>query len=96
MIAPAIRSFRHNLRLVEGYAGGSYPGRLLLFRAEGSHFRDPEDSTLGWAPFVSGGVDLRQLPGNHWAMVQSPAVEGVSAALTLYYGVINLTPKGRV
>jgi thioesterase domain-containing protein len=73
--------FRRNLRLVEGYAGGSWPGRLQLFRAEESHFDDPEDSFLGWATFAAGGVDLQQLPGNHWAIVQSPSVKIVAAAL---------------
>ncbi len=73
--------FRHNLRLTQSYAAGVYPGGLQLFRAAGSHFDDPADPTLGWAALAAGGVRLQQLPGNHWAIVRSPAVETVAAAL---------------
>jgi amino acid adenylation domain-containing protein len=73
--------FRHNLRLVEGYTGGPYPGRLQLFRAAGSHFTDPADPTLGWGALAGGGVDLRELPGSHWAVVRSPVVETVASVL---------------
>jgi thioesterase domain-containing protein len=73
--------FRHNLRLVEAYAAGSYPGRLQLFRAAGSHFTDPADPTLGWGALAGGGVDLRELPGSHWEVVRPPVVETVAAVL---------------
>jgi amino acid adenylation domain-containing protein len=73
--------FRHNLRLTWGYTAGSYPGRLQLFRAAGSHFEDPADPTLGWAALAAGGVTLQQLPGDHWAILRSPAVEAVALAL---------------
>jgi thioesterase domain-containing protein len=73
--------FRANLRLLERYTACSFPGRLQLFRATGSHFADPVDPTLGWAALAAGGVDLRELAGSHWAVVRSPAVEVVSAVL---------------
>jgi amino acid adenylation domain-containing protein len=72
--------FKTNLRLVESYAAQPYPGRLHLFRAADSHFQDPGDSTLGWGS-LAAGVDLRQLPGDHWAIVRPPVVEEVAAAL---------------
>ncbi|HEV7667189.1 MAG TPA: thioesterase domain-containing protein [Thermoanaerobaculia bacterium] len=34
--------FRANLRLIERYAPGPYPGSIQLFRADASHFDDPE------------------------------------------------------
>jgi len=73
--------FRSNLRLTESYTAGPYPGRLQLFRAAASHFDDPADPTLGWAVLTAGGVEVRELPGNHWAIVRYPAVEAVAAAL---------------
>ncbi|MEP7010524.1 MAG: amino acid adenylation domain-containing protein [Acidobacteriota bacterium] len=73
--------FRANLRLIEHYAARPYPGRIRLFRAAGSHFDDPEDSTLGWAALAAGGVELHRLPGDHWGMVRRPAVEAIAAAL---------------
>jgi len=74
--------FRANLRLIERYTAHSYPGSIQLFRAAGSHFDDPADSTLGWAALAAGGVGLQRLPGNHWAILRSPAVEAVAAALS--------------
>ena len=73
--------FRSNLRRMERYTAQPYPGRIQLFRAAGSHFVDPADPTLGWGALAAGGVALRELPGNHWAIVRSPAVEAVAAAL---------------
>jgi amino acid adenylation domain-containing protein len=73
--------FRANLRRSERYAAHPYPGRIQLFRAEASHFDDPADPTLGWGALAAGGVELRQLPGSHWAIVSPPAVEAVAAAL---------------
>ncbi|HWN44376.1 MAG TPA: amino acid adenylation domain-containing protein, partial [Thermoanaerobaculia bacterium] len=73
--------FRANLRRIERYAAHPYPGRLQLFRADGSHFDDPADPTLGWGNLAAGGVELRRLPGSHWAIVSPPAVEAVAAAL---------------
>ena len=73
--------FRANLGRVERYAAGPYPGRLQLFRAAASHFTDPADPTLGWSAVAAGGVDLRELPGNHWAIVRPPTVAAVAAAL---------------
>jgi amino acid adenylation domain-containing protein len=75
--------FRANLRRIERYAAHPYPGRLQLFRAEASHFDDPADPTLGWGALAAGGVEIQQLPGNHWAIVSPPAVEAVAATLRL-------------
>jgi thioesterase domain-containing protein len=75
--------FRANLRRLARYTAEPYRGRIQLFRAAGSHFVDPADPTLGWAALAAGGVELRELPGNHWAIVRSPAVEAVAAALQI-------------
>jgi amino acid adenylation domain-containing protein len=80
-VARRFEVFRTNLRLIERYAGHSYPGRVQLFRATSSHFEDPADSTLGWAALAAGGVRLQQLPGNHWEIMRSPVVETVAATL---------------
>ncbi|HEV7667185.1 MAG TPA: amino acid adenylation domain-containing protein [Thermoanaerobaculia bacterium] len=73
--------FRANLRLIESYVGGPYAGRLQLFRAAGSHFDDPQDSTLGWGALAEGGVELHRLAGDHWAMVRQPAVTAIASVL---------------
>ena len=38
---------------------------------------------FGWSAVAAGGVDLRELPGDHWAIVRPPAIEAVAAALQM-------------
>jgi thioesterase domain-containing protein len=55
-----------------------YPGRVTTFHAarRPSHWGDFywRDSENGWERLVSGGVDIRVVPGNHITMLQEPHV----------------------
>lgn len=39
------------------------------------------DKSLGWKPFVKGGIDARPVPGNHISMLADPDAEGVAAEI---------------
>ena len=73
--------FRANLRRVESYVAGAYPGHVQLVRAASSHFTDPVDPTLGWAALAKGGVEVHEVAGDHWAVLRPPALETVAAML---------------
>jgi thioesterase domain-containing protein/acyl carrier protein len=63
------------------YTPKPFPGRVFLFCAEG---REPEygiDPTYGWAGVAGGGVELVKLPGDHYAMLEEPGVQGLAKAL---------------
>jgi len=53
------------------YVATPYPGMVTLFRAA-----DPgasvlrEDPFLGWAEFVLGGIEVIEVPGNHFSLIQ--------------------------
>jgi amino acid adenylation domain-containing protein len=62
------------LRALEAYPFGTYDGRLLLLRATTwplfhSHGRD-----FGWSSYVKGGLDIVDVPGNHFTITQEPQV----------------------
>lgn len=76
-----------NDRAAGQYSPKPYPGRLTLFRAMEprmysniSHNQDV-DPTLGWGGLVAGGVDVRQIPGNHDNVIAKPYVETLAREL---------------
>jgi aspartate racemase len=47
------------------YTPGVYRGKAVLFRAEQCSPLFTADPTLGWGGVITGGVDVRVVPGNH-------------------------------
>jgi thioesterase domain-containing protein len=81
-------AFRNNLKLTELYAGGRYEGRITLFRAQtGLQLRvnggDPTQSDSGteWEKLASDGVEILQVPGNHFTMIREPQVKALAQEL---------------
>ncbi|MBK8498106.1 MAG: hypothetical protein IPL52_04635 [Flavobacteriales bacterium] len=58
------------LNAVAKYTVLPYPGKLTVFKAEGSW--GPVD--LGWHAHARGGLDLQALPGDHNTIVNEPHV----------------------
>ena len=77
--------FRNNHIAVETYMPApDYAGRIALLRGDESDEDDPaasNDRTLGWENFARGGVDVRDVPGNHRTMLQEPKVAVLAATL---------------
>ena len=51
-----------------------YPGRMTLFRARTRppfHSLEPD---LGWGDLARGGIDIRDVPGNHLSVLYEPYV----------------------
>jgi len=71
---------RSNLKALRGYLPGIYPGRVTLFRAADAtaHHRDP---TLGWGEIAAGGVEVHQVPGDHYSMLREPHVHALAGEL---------------
>jgi thioesterase domain-containing protein len=62
----------------------AYPGRLLLFRADGRTAEYGDDITLGWAEIARDGVTVHQVPGNHLSIMRKPQVDHLVRQLTPY------------
>jgi thioesterase domain-containing protein/acyl carrier protein len=56
-----------------------YPERVTLFRAiENIGFIDPE---LGWSELAPGGLEIHDVPGDTFSMLQEPYVQGLAEKL---------------
>jgi amino acid adenylation domain-containing protein len=75
-----VEVLRANLRALRGYLPGSYPGRATLFRAAQAQRTGP-DPAYGWRALALGGVDVLEVPGDHYSMVREPHVQVLAERL---------------
>lgn len=68
----------------QNYVPKTYPGRLLLFRAEGRTAEYGDDLTLGWTDIARDGVVVHQVPGSHLSIMRKPHVARLIEQLTPY------------
>ena len=66
--------FRRNFRALLHYHPSDYDGDLDLYIAEDTAAQET-DPSLGWSQATTGELRTRQLPGNHFTIVQPPIVE---------------------
>jgi amino acid adenylation domain-containing protein len=67
--------FRANRLALDGYQPRAFSGRVVLIRAE-SRFNGHEAAAAGgWDALALGGVTTHHLPGDHYMIMQPPAVE---------------------
>ena len=70
----------------QNYVPKSYPGCLLLFRAEGRTAEYGDDLTLGWSDIARDGVVVHQVPGSHLSIMRKPNVDRLVEQLQPYLG----------
>ena len=66
------------------YEPKTYPGTLLLFRAEGRTAEYGDDLTLGWTDIARDGVVVHQVPGSHLSIMRKPHVDQLIERLLPY------------
>jgi thioesterase domain-containing protein len=66
------------------YVPKPYPGRLVLFRAEGRSAEYGDDLTLGWNDIAREGVVVHQVPGAHLTIMRKPHVSRLVEKLNQY------------
>jgi thioesterase domain-containing protein len=83
-IARRFAAFEANYRLVESYSGGACAAPLTLLKAE----RDgagagaaPTAPDLGWGRLARGRIEVLEVPGDHYSLLQEPAVRVLAALL---------------
>jgi thioesterase domain-containing protein/acyl carrier protein len=59
------------------YTPQVYPGRLILLRAR----ENPRDPLKRWGGMGQQGLDIYEIPGNHFTMLQEPQVQQVATTL---------------
>jgi thioesterase domain-containing protein len=64
-----------NMRAFRRYELKPYDGRVTVFRAAEQPRTGPyREPSHGWAPFVSGGVEDHEIPGDHFSIIRTPNV----------------------
>ena len=56
------------------YQPQPYAGKVTLFRAVELDLFEFYDPHLWWSDFCAGGLEVRDVPGSHWTMMQEPFV----------------------
>ncbi len=73
--------YRANRLALDGYQPRTYSGRIILIRAESSRSDFEGDPTRGWDDLALGGVTTYHIPGDHYTILQRPAVEKLAEIL---------------
>jgi thioesterase domain-containing protein len=71
------------LRALREYTPKPYSGRLTLIRARTRPLFHSQRADLGWSEWVTGGVDIRSIPGHHASMLKEPGVQVLARELQL-------------
>ncbi|MFP2929406.1 thioesterase domain-containing protein, partial [Pyxidicoccus sp. 3LG] len=72
--------FASNTRALKHYVPRTFSGRITLLRAsEGVQNATPD---RGWAALATGGLELREVPGNHYSVLRVPGVQVLAELLS--------------
>ena len=67
------------------YEPAVYPGRVTLFRCETQSPECRRDPQMGWGRVAGGGLEIHQIPGDHFTVIEKHApqlAERLTACLT--------------
>ena len=86
-----VRVYRANVEATRHYRPATYPGRVVLLRAEDTSRVNPSgetpaflsDPSLGWSEHAQK-VEVHEVPGDHDSMVRTPHVETLTRVLRGY------------
>ncbi|MCL1472482.1 type I polyketide synthase [Argonema antarcticum] len=85
---PEIRQFIHLFKVhaqaMKNYIPRTYPGQIIFFRATEQNEVNPKNPELPWLEVASGGVEVRDVPGNHITMNYPPNVQFMAEQLRGY------------
>jgi thioesterase domain-containing protein len=92
-VARAVRNVRE-INYVAGlsYVVHPYPGKLTLFRAEPDPLEGHLPDDLDWNKFAMGGVEIKDVPGDHGRILYQPGLGALAAQLTLALATVE--PEG--
>jgi thioesterase domain-containing protein/SAM-dependent methyltransferase/acyl carrier protein len=75
--------FKINVGAMKSYRPRPYRGRVTLFSAQDKPVANSYDPTLGWSNLATAGVDLHDIPGDHYSIVREPHVKTLAERLTI-------------
>ena len=73
-IRALIRVFKANLQAARNYSPRASRGRITLFKAHEPLTESAGDPATDWLPLALDGIEVREVPGDHFAMMREPHV----------------------
>ncbi|OYD96428.1 non-ribosomal peptide synthetase [Nostoc sp. 'Peltigera membranacea cyanobiont' 210A] len=80
--------FRANLKALYSYIPQPYPNRITLLCASEQVAAVSHD----WSKLAAGGVEIHNIPGNHYAIVRKPNVQFLAERLGIYLDRVGDKP----
>lgn len=82
-VASAVRNVRE-INFVAGvsYTVRPYLGKVTIFKAESDPMEQPLPEDLNWGLYATGGLAIKQLPGDHGRILFEPGLSALAAELT--------------
>ena len=82
---PQVQQLRHlkrtNIQTARSYAPRLDTGKLTIIRAQKQHATAGSDPGLGWDRLVTGGIEIDEIPGDHYTMFISPHLNSLAHQL---------------
>src|SRR5262245_36731571 len=82
---PEEQRFRHfyriNMKIVRAYQPQPYPGSITFFRTQERLPDLPPDAERRWTRLAVGGLEVYQVPGDHYSLLASPHVQVLARRL---------------
>jgi thioesterase domain-containing protein len=86
--------YRANRSALDTYKPRTYAGRVVLVRA-GSGWDDVKgEPERGWDVLIPGGITTYQLAGDHYTIMQRPAVDRLAEILSIEIERLEETTEG--
>ncbi|HEY9850994.1 MAG TPA: beta-ketoacyl synthase N-terminal-like domain-containing protein [Leptolyngbyaceae cyanobacterium] len=79
-----IHLFKVHAQAMQNYIPRTYAGRIIFFRATEQNEVNAKNPELPWIDVASGGVEVREVPGNHITMNYPPHVQVMAKQLRVY------------
>jgi amino acid adenylation domain-containing protein len=74
-------AYKKNSDAMQAYIPGPYSGRVTLFKAAERIAKGPQSEDAGWGALAAGGVNVHEVPGNHFSMIREPHVQVLAECL---------------
>ena len=83
------RIYRANIKAMQRYEPGAYPGRVLLVHARERSVLDPAEA---WREHVGEGLEVHELAGDHFTLLREPNVQALA---DLVRAAVDQLPGGK-
>ncbi|MFY0566439.1 amino acid adenylation domain-containing protein [Archangium lansingense] len=74
--------FQRHLQAQMSYTARPYEGSAVLFKASTQPEGVAPDGRLGWSAFITGTLDVQEVPGTHHTMLNEPHAASLAERLT--------------